>query len=86
MRITVLLLMLFLAACASRPSMEELEDQAMASGDWSAVEAREKPMNGNAASLLRFALIATQWFVAKVARAKVWLCAAPAVVARRTSM
>ena len=34
--------MLFLAACASRPSMEELEDQAMASGDWSAVEAREE--------------------------------------------
>jgi hypothetical protein len=42
MRIAILLLTLFLAACASRPSMQELEDQAMASGDWSAVEAREE--------------------------------------------
>ncbi|MGI9200894.1 MAG: hypothetical protein ACR2QL_07535 [Woeseiaceae bacterium] len=42
MRITIILLTLILAACASRPSIEELEDQAMVSGDWSAVEAREK--------------------------------------------
>jgi hypothetical protein len=42
MRIIVLVLTVTLAACASEPSLEELEDQAMVSGDWSAVERREE--------------------------------------------
>ena len=40
--ITVLLLALAISACASKPSLEELEEQAMVSGDWAAVEHREE--------------------------------------------
>ena len=39
--ITVLLLSAVLAGCASRPALEELEQDALISGDWSAVESRE---------------------------------------------
>jgi hypothetical protein len=44
MKTLAMLLMVTLAGCASRPSLVELEEQALASGDWSAVEAREKSM------------------------------------------
>ena len=42
MRKILLVFIVILAACASEPSLEELEDQAMVSGDWSAVERREQ--------------------------------------------
>jgi hypothetical protein len=35
-------LLLVLFACAPVPTLEELEDEAMLTGDWSKVEAREK--------------------------------------------
>jgi starvation-inducible outer membrane lipoprotein len=38
----ILLLVLTLGACVSVPTLEELEHQAMLTGDWSAVEARER--------------------------------------------
>ncbi len=40
--ILILLLGLTLGGCAAGPSLEELEHQAMLSGDWSAVEKRER--------------------------------------------
>lgn len=43
MRITtIMLLALVVTACASRPSLQELEQQALATGDWQAVESREE--------------------------------------------
>ncbi len=42
MRTTLLLVALILSACASRPSLEELEEQALATGNWEAVEKREQ--------------------------------------------
>ena len=41
-KVLVLLGALLLAGCGSMPSLEQLEDQAFLSGDWSAVEKREK--------------------------------------------
>jgi hypothetical protein len=41
MRYTILLITIVLAGCAARPSFEELEQEALSSGDWSAVESRE---------------------------------------------
>ena len=41
MKTSILLLAIFLAGCAARPSLEQLEDEALASGDWTAVEHRE---------------------------------------------
>ncbi len=38
----VLMGTLLLTGCGSMPSLEQLEDQAFLSGDWSAVEKREK--------------------------------------------
>jgi hypothetical protein len=40
--VTILLLALVITACAPRPSLKELEEQAMVSGDWTAVEYREE--------------------------------------------
>lgn len=34
--------LLCLAACASGPTLSQLEDEALATGDWSKVEAREQ--------------------------------------------
>ncbi len=54
MKIANLIVLCFLVGCAARPSLEQLEKEAMASGDWSAVEQREEnmrsydPNNGNA--------------------------------------
>jgi len=42
MKILGLLAILFVAGCAARPSMQELETQAMFTGDWSAVNSRER--------------------------------------------
>lgn len=41
-KISCLVVLVGLAACASRPTVEELEDEALATGDWSAVEEREQ--------------------------------------------
>ncbi len=40
--IGVILVGLFLVACAPVPTLEELEDQANLTGDWSQVERRER--------------------------------------------
>ena len=42
MRMTILAALLLLAGCGAMTPMEELEHQAFLSGDWSAVEARER--------------------------------------------
>lgn len=42
MRVFALLGVFFVTGCGTFTSMEELERQAMLSGDWSAVEARER--------------------------------------------
>ncbi len=44
MKIANLIVLCFLVGCAARPSLEQLEKEAMASGDWSAVEQREEAM------------------------------------------
>ena len=38
----IVLLLFLLVGCASGPTLDELEKQALASGDWSAVESRER--------------------------------------------
>ena len=38
----VLCLLCLLCGCVGRPTMQELETQALVSGDWSAVESRER--------------------------------------------
>ena len=49
MRTTIALgIAVFLFGCAPMPSLEELEEQAAATGDWSAVEQREKLMSRRA--------------------------------------
>jgi hypothetical protein len=42
MKLLLLLGVFFLTGCVSMPTLEELEEQASLSGDWSAVEKREK--------------------------------------------
>jgi hypothetical protein len=42
MRFVVLLSLIAMASCVSRPSLEELEDDAGQTGDWAAVERREE--------------------------------------------
>ena len=42
---TCLILMCLLAGCAAKPTLEQLEDEAIVSGDWSAVEKREQSSN-----------------------------------------
>ncbi len=42
MKILGILAILFVAGCAARPTIQELETKAMFSGDWSAVESRER--------------------------------------------
>ncbi|MDX1500411.1 MAG: hypothetical protein R3176_10965 [Woeseiaceae bacterium] len=41
MRLAVLTVLILAAGCATRPSLEQLEQEALATGEWSAVEARE---------------------------------------------
>ena len=38
----ILFLVLMLGGCAAAPTLEELEDQALLTGDWSQVEKRER--------------------------------------------
>ena len=45
----VVLVVLGLAACAPYPTLEELEHEALLSGDWTAVERRERSMQRRAA-------------------------------------
>lgn len=42
MRFVVLFTLVIVAACASRPTLEQLEDEANTTGDWTAVERREE--------------------------------------------
>ncbi len=42
MKLAGLLIIILLAGCASKPSLEELEAEASMTGDWSAVEKRER--------------------------------------------
>jgi len=42
MKVSMVLAICFLAGCAAQPSLEHLEQQALMTGDWSAVEARER--------------------------------------------
>ena len=45
----VLIVGLALVACAPQPTLEQLEDQAMLTGDWSQVEKRERQIKRRAA-------------------------------------
>jgi len=42
MKTLATLMVLVLAGCAAKPTLSELEEEALATGDWSQVEAREK--------------------------------------------
>ncbi len=42
MKVMLLLGVFFLVGCVSMPTLEELEEQAFLTGDWSAVEKRER--------------------------------------------
>jgi len=42
MKALVMLMMIVLAGCASRPTLEQLQQDALVTGDWSAVEKREQ--------------------------------------------
>ena len=42
MKILFIASLMLLAACGSRPTVEQLEDEPLISGDWSKVEARER--------------------------------------------
>ncbi|MDH3989877.1 MAG: hypothetical protein OEV34_12145 [Gammaproteobacteria bacterium] len=42
MKFVILFTLGIVAACASRPTLEQLEDEANTTGDWTAVERREE--------------------------------------------
>ncbi len=42
MKIATVFVLFLLVGCAAQPTMDELQTQAFISGDWSAVEARER--------------------------------------------
>ena len=42
MKIATVFVLFLIVGCAAQPTMDELETQAFISGDWSAVEARER--------------------------------------------
>jgi hypothetical protein len=42
MKIPGILLLVFLVGCSSQPSLDELEAEALETGNWTAVEEREK--------------------------------------------
>lgn len=44
MKFVGILVVLLLVGCTSRPTLEELEDAALVSGDWTAVEERERAL------------------------------------------
>ncbi len=41
MKITGILLLVFLVGCSNQPTLDELEAEALETGDWTAVEERE---------------------------------------------
>ena len=49
MKPLALLLIVMLFGCAPEPTLEDLERQAIVTGDWSAVERREKRLSRSAA-------------------------------------
>ncbi|MDH3531367.1 MAG: hypothetical protein OEO82_00480 [Gammaproteobacteria bacterium] len=44
MKLIALAVLILLAGCSNRPTLVELEDEAIVTGDWSAVEERERSM------------------------------------------
>jgi hypothetical protein len=42
MKIVLLIVLTIIVGCAQRPTLEELEDKAITSGEWDAVERREE--------------------------------------------
>jgi len=42
MKFVVLITLVFVASCSLRPPLEQLEDEAITTGDWAAVERREE--------------------------------------------
>ena len=44
MKILIMLVLVGLAGCTVRPTLEELETQALLKGDWAAVESRERSL------------------------------------------
>ena len=44
MRLLIIAVVAVLVGCSASPTLEELEDEALVTGDWSAVEAREQLM------------------------------------------
>jgi hypothetical protein len=42
MKLVVLFTLVFVASCSLRPTLEQLEDEASITGDWTAVERREE--------------------------------------------
>ena len=42
MKVMLLMVAFFLTGCMSMPTLEQLEEQAFLTGDWTAVETREK--------------------------------------------
>jgi len=44
MRVILILAACVFAGCTAQPSLEQLERQALVTGDWSAVESRERSM------------------------------------------
>ena len=45
MKTLAILALVVLAGCAAKPTLSELEEQALATGDWTEVEARERGIN-----------------------------------------
>ena len=44
MKILFIILLAVLVGCSGRPTLEELEDEALVTGDWTEVEKRERSM------------------------------------------
>ena len=53
MRLIGGILLVILAGCAGSPTLEELEDEAIVSGDWSAVEEREELLKRKGKNVLQ---------------------------------
>ena len=60
MRVFLILTACLLAGCASAPSLERLEERALVTGDWSAVEARERSIQRRA---MRFGIKCPSGFI-----------------------
>ena len=49
MKTALIIFLVLLMGCSNRPTLEELEDQALVTGDWTAVEERERELRARAA-------------------------------------